>query len=247
MAAPKWTQVVADLRTAIDRGRYPAGAVLPREQDLVEKYNLSRGTVRRAIAQLEREGLVTRVRKRGTVVRSYQRMLWRLSEFERPDHTGFASVDAWEADMQRQGRTPTRSDLQVHTMAPPPLVAGKLGLDPDTDRCVARMRVRFIDNEPAITNDDYFDERIVRGTELAAPDDTAREDILAEVGYPQVYDVDEITTRMSTHEENQRLQMDPTPVAEHVRTGFTADDRAVRVSVSVVPGEALILQYVVPT
>jgi hypothetical protein len=38
-----------------------------------------------------------------------------------------------------------------------------------------------------------------------------------------------------------------TPVAEHIRTGYTATDKPVRVMVSVVPGDTLILQYIIPT
>lgn len=60
--------------------------------------------------------------------------------------------------------------------------------------------------------------------------------------------MDEITTRMPTQEEAARLNLGSgTPIAEHVRTGYTAEERAVRVSVSIVPGEKLILQYIVPT
>ena len=61
--------------------------------------------------------------------------------------------------------------------------------------------VRYIDGSPAIISDDYFDLRLVEGTELAAPEDTTREDILKEAGYEQTYDVDEIITRMPTPEE----------------------------------------------
>jgi GntR family transcriptional regulator len=100
----------------------------------------------------------------------------------------------------------------------------------------------------AIISDDYFDERIVEGTELAQPEDTTRENILAEAGYEQVYDIDEIITRMPTPTEVERLNISTgTPVAEHIRTGYTAADRPVRVMVSVIPGDALILQYTIPT
>ena len=61
---------------------------------------------------------------------------------------------------------------------------------------MVRRHVRYIDGKPAIISDDYFDERIVRGTELAEPEDTTRENILAEAGYEQVCDIDEIITRM---------------------------------------------------
>jgi GntR family transcriptional regulator len=113
---------------------------------------------------------------------------------------------------------------------------------------VVRRHVRYIDGKPAIISDDYFDERIVQGTELAEPEDTTRENILAETGYEQVYDIDEIITRMPTPAEVGRLNISAgTPVAEHIRTGYTADNRPVRVMVSVVPGDTLILQYAIPT
>jgi len=38
-----------------------------------------------------------------------------------------------------------------------------------------------------------------------------------------------------------------TPVAEHIRTGYTATGKPVRVMISIVPGDTLILQYTIPT
>jgi GntR family transcriptional regulator len=38
-----------------------------------------------------------------------------------------------------------------------------------------------------------------------------------------------------------------TPVAEHIRTGYAAKDKPVRVMISVIPGDTLILQYTIPT
>ena len=79
-----------------------------------------------------------------------------------------------------------------------------------------------IDGSPAIISDDYFDLKLVEGTELAAPEDTTREDILKEAGFEQTYDVDEIITRMPTPDEADRLGIQPgTPVAEHRRVGYT--------------------------
>jgi DNA-binding GntR family transcriptional regulator len=147
-----------------------------------------------------------------------------ISEFDRPDHTALATSDAWEADIEGQGHDPTRQDLEVARITPPEIVAIRLKLDPRTDIVVVRRHVRYIDGKPAIISDDYFDERIVEGTELAEPKDTTREDILSEAGYEQVYDIDEIITRMPTPEETVRLEIPAgTPVAEHIRTGYTAD------------------------
>jgi hypothetical protein len=69
-----------------------------------------------------------------------------------------------------------------------------------------------------------------------------------EAGYEQVYDIDEIITRMPIPEESERLGIPAgTPVAEHIRTGYTATGKPVRVMISVVPGDTLILQYIIPT
>jgi GntR family transcriptional regulator len=241
-------QIAAQLREQITSGELGPGALLPSEPELAQEHDVSRQTARAALQILEREGLVVVRPRRGRLVRSQQRLQWRLSEFELPDHTTLGSSDAWETDIEAQGHDPTRQDLEVEIITPPPDIARRLKLDPQTDRCVVRRRVRYIDGKPAITSDDYFDEAIVRGTELAAPEDTTREDILKEAGYEQVYDVDEIITRMPTPEDTRRLNIAPgTPVAELTRTAYTAEHRPVRVMISIVPGDTLILQYTVPT
>jgi pyrimidine deaminase RibD-like protein len=38
-----------------------------------------------------------------------------------------------------------------------------------------------------------------------------------------------------------------TPVAEHIKTGYTATGKPVRVMISIVPGDTPILQYTIPT
>jgi GntR family transcriptional regulator len=241
-------RISADLRRQIQEGTLGPGALLPSEPEVAREYGVSRQTARTALQALEREGLVIVRPRRGRVVRSSQRLRWHLSEFERPDHTVLTTSDAWETDIESQGHDPTRQDLEVKRIAPPVTVATRLNLDPRTDTCVVRRHVRYIDGKPAIISDDYFDEKIVRGTELAEPEDTTREDILAEAGYEQVYDIDEIITRMPSPAEIARLGILPgTPVAEHIRTGYTAADKPVRVMISIIPGDMLILQYTVPT
>ena len=245
---PRTQQIAAELRQQITTGALGPGALLPSEPELARDHGVSRQTARAALQILEREGLVAVRPRCGRIVRSHQRLRWRLSEFELPESTTMTTADAWEADIERQGHDPTRQDLVVATIAPPIDIAARLNLSPANDLCVVRRRVRYIDGKPAIISDDYFDERIVRGTELAEPRDTTREDILAEAGYPQTYDIDEIITRMPIPTETQRLQIPAgTPVAEHTRTGYTAQDMAVRVMVSIIPGDTLILQYKVPT
>jgi GntR family transcriptional regulator len=57
------------LSGALNDGTIPAGGALPSEPELVNRYKLSRTTVRRALARLEEEGRIIRRRGSGTFAR----------------------------------------------------------------------------------------------------------------------------------------------------------------------------------
>lgn len=61
---PLYLQVQEAIRNAIRSGRLAAGSVLPSEKELEAAHGVSRITVRRALDELEREGLVLRGRGR---------------------------------------------------------------------------------------------------------------------------------------------------------------------------------------
>jgi GntR family transcriptional regulator len=65
---PAYVQLVNILREAIAAGEYQAGDQLPTEAELRAAYDLSPMTVRRAIAMLLDQGVVTTTRGRGTFV-----------------------------------------------------------------------------------------------------------------------------------------------------------------------------------
>lgn len=53
-------------------GGMPVGAKLPTERELARVHCVSRGTVRRALAELEQEGRISREQGRGTYVRNIE-------------------------------------------------------------------------------------------------------------------------------------------------------------------------------
>ncbi|WP_199500159.1 UTRA domain-containing protein [Methylovirgula sp. 4M-Z18] len=65
---PLWQQIRRALAKNIASGRWPPGAKIPKETDLIARYGAARMTVHRAIRSLASEGLVQRKRKFGTVV-----------------------------------------------------------------------------------------------------------------------------------------------------------------------------------
>ena len=66
-ALPKHERLRAYIMRELDAGRLRPGDALPTELALAESAGVSRNTVRQALAGLERSGLISRVRGRGTV------------------------------------------------------------------------------------------------------------------------------------------------------------------------------------
>lgn len=66
-------RVLHALRAEIERGDYPDGAQLPVEQELCERFGVSRNTIRRAVERLRLEGRVEVRQGAGTFVRSVPR------------------------------------------------------------------------------------------------------------------------------------------------------------------------------
>lgn len=65
---PTYAQLVEAMKNAIARRSIAPGARLPDERQLARQFALSRGTIRRALAQLEQDGLLMRQQGRGTFV-----------------------------------------------------------------------------------------------------------------------------------------------------------------------------------
>ena len=65
---PLYALIRRELLSKIERGTWAINYRLPSEDDLQQQYSVSRGTVRRALSELEREGYITRVSGKGTFV-----------------------------------------------------------------------------------------------------------------------------------------------------------------------------------
>ncbi len=67
-ASPLYRQLMQRLRGDIASGAYPPHSRIPSEQELCVAYQVSRVTVRKALAELTREGLLRRMQGKGTFV-----------------------------------------------------------------------------------------------------------------------------------------------------------------------------------
>jgi DNA-binding GntR family transcriptional regulator len=68
---PMYYQIAMDLRQRICRGEWRIGSRLPPEPELASEYDVSRMTLRQALAHLEKEDIIRRQRGSGTFINQY--------------------------------------------------------------------------------------------------------------------------------------------------------------------------------
>lgn len=137
----------AILEMICGRGLGP-GDLLPSEHQLCEDFKVSRTVVRQALAELDNEGLVRRVKGKGTYV-------GHPKTSERLMHTLMGLYE----DVQGRGGVVSSTVLQ-HTIAPAgPEVADQLGILANTPVVVLK-RMRFVDGEPWALSTAWLPEKV---------------------------------------------------------------------------------------
>ena len=245
-----WGDVAVSLREAITNGEYKPGHTLPSEFELADRYSVSRDTVRRALNRLTQEGLLTPGRGRlGRQVRKSKPLTFygvRSESQQRVTERRNKGVDAWVADAAEQGRTAAQS-ISVAMDEAAPEVASRLEI-PEGELVVVRRRLRTIDGAPHNLNDTYYPREIAEGTPIMHPADVPQGTIalMEDLGYKQIRYRDDLETRMPTPDEADRLQIPPgVPVLVQYRTGYT-EERPVKLTITVWPGDRTSLVYEFP-
>lgn len=132
---PLYHQIENDLRRLIGSGKLCPNATLPPEKDLCRAYGVSRHTMRKALARLVADDLISRRAGRGTTVTV------------RADRMEFFLDRSFTRQMADMGRTAHSSVLKLATDVIdgtcPGVFRNYVGSD-----CLHLVRIRFGDDEP---------------------------------------------------------------------------------------------------
>jgi GntR family transcriptional regulator len=117
---PLYHQLRSALVEGIVNGRYPPGEAFPSERELVERFEVSRVTVRQALQELVREGYLRRERGRGSFViaSKLSRQADRLASLDEDEMAVRAPIRVQEVGFRKLGGsdrvpacfTPARED-----------------------------------------------------------------------------------------------------------------------------------------
>lgn len=124
------------------------GDLLPSEREFAEKYAISRMTVRQAINNLVKEGLVYREKGKGTFVAD--------KKFEQ-DLSGLTS---FSEDMRNRGLIPSNQLISFDFVLPDEKIASILSISL-TDMICKIKRVRLANEEPVALETIYTPKKII--------------------------------------------------------------------------------------
>lgn len=229
-----YKDLAAKLRDEIQRGTYPPGGTLPHQDEIAKQNGVNVKTVRQAVRLLEAEGLVTPVRRRGTVVRERPPMKRLGVERYAKSKWKFGGVIAFAADREASGRPwkPEDQTNQTHKVSADKEVAEVFAIS-EGSPVYERARLVKDAGTPTHTLTSYYLIDDVEGTPLVdpKPGPAGRGGGFAVLTL-QGLEPDSITetfySRMPTPDETEQLEL---PAGEPVmvlhRKTFTKEGRVV--------------------
>ncbi len=140
---PIYRQIQSQLKQLILDGQFNPQDMLPSENELAQRYQVSVMTVRQAMNELVSEGLIYRERGRGTFV-ARQLIVQPLQRFE-----------SFSEHIAARGLVPSAQILVFEYVAAPQEAALALELQP-VDQVLRIKRLRLTDNCPVGIHDSYL-------------------------------------------------------------------------------------------
>lgn len=145
----KFKDIYNSLKDNIDNGKYNDSMMLPTEMELVNTFNCSRNTVRRAIAELSKDGYVESVKGKGVII---------LDSRESIELPIGNLLGLQELQLKKKFTT---SVVNFSKIIIDDHLSKKTALKPGTE-VYHLHRIRFLDNEPIILDVNYFSSDIAK-------------------------------------------------------------------------------------
>lgn len=216
VATPKYAAIAAELRERIERDELTPGERLPAQHALADEFGVTVMTLRQALAELERDGLIRTAKGTGTFVA------------DRPAvRLGLGPLWSFAQEMEYQGTAISTDVLAVHSDLDGPhdaTVRSRLALD-DADDVVEILRRRTIDGVRVVVQRSALSGAVWRRIEGVDLTTTSLYDALAEHAGLRVDHASETFRAVAAGDVDAELLGVPTatPCLESTRLSFSGD------------------------
>ncbi|SPS08008.1 GntR family transcriptional regulator [Latilactobacillus sakei] len=151
---PKYEEIADTLRQRIKQGIYPANSLLPNQVELVEEFDASRMTVKKAITILTMEGLVFARRGAGTKVLDHS--FWNKTTAPADQYRGMSF------DLADANQTLTSKVITFKVTFPSPEVKERLTLSAQQP-VYKIIRLRIVDGVNSVLEHTYMPVNLAPG------------------------------------------------------------------------------------
>ncbi|MFE9064892.1 GntR family transcriptional regulator [Streptomyces violaceusniger] len=254
--APPFKRIANELRAEILRGDLAPGDKLPSQDQLEQRFEVSRATVRKGVAVLAAEGLVTTSQGKHSTVRERPNVSLRQtgSIYRARRATGEANFNA---EARAQGQKVHQEIREVVEVPAPEAIADRFRVAPGAPMIVRRLL--FVaegkgggGDTPLQLCDGYYDATVAGGTRLAEARlikggaNAVLEDPDGPIGRRIKQFIEDLDIRMPYPHEIELLSIPVgVPVARVIRTAYDAAGDVLEVLDSIVPCDRHVFRYVI--
>lgn len=200
------------------------GDALPAERVLAVELGVSRMTLRRAIDDLVREGLVIRRQGAGTFVAE-------------PKVAQSLAATSFSQDMRDRGLVPGSRTLSIEVLHAGPQMSRRLAVSPAT-RIVRIVRLRLADGAPMAIETLHVPEQVLGPQQATELENGSFYDLLARNGILIDHGTQTIEPTVTDERESEFLEVPlHSPAFLFERSSFDAADRAIEFVRSVYRGD----------
>lgn len=193
---PLYHRVYAVMRERIVNGYYPDDVPVPSEAELSESFGASRITIRKAMEMLSAEGLITRMRGRGTFITD-------RAQKSNLNRAVVSNINGLLSYLNTVGQSTRLKVISLDRGEAPPRICGQMGIAPTTE-LVRSVRVRELDKRPYSLSMAYLLPEIGAGLTRQDLATTNMIDLVQREG-AVVEQVDQVLTATLADEDAARL------------------------------------------
>lgn len=150
---PLYRQVADWMRENINAQQWKKNQQLPAEEDLAKQLEVSRGTLRKAISLLIKEGLLIQIQGKGTFVAA-----------PKVAHPFGQELISFAESMEREGIDYETKVIKQEVTVPLLSIRQKLEIAPN-ENVLYLKRIRYIKDEPVILLENFINLTLCKGIE----------------------------------------------------------------------------------
>lgn len=208
----KYLAIYNEITSKIENGKIEPNAKLSSENEMMQEYDVSRDTVRKALNLLERNGYIQKIKGKGSFVLD-------VNKFDFP----VSGLTSFKELSKRIGEKSNTVLQELELIKPDKFLMEQLNVSQDDDVWKV-IRVREIGDKKIILDKDFLNQKFVPLLDKKICEDSIYEYLENTLGLNISFAKKEITVQQATEEDKKYLDMEHYNMIVVVKNYIYLDD-----------------------